>query len=477
MMDKLIFIIAMIIAFYISISSIQNFSIKFETLDAIIKEFKAGFISDIIATNTTTCPTGYEPLVKNFDWPGNFKGCGCKAEDGSDTYVFYSGYCPKMRECHSVEETNRVSFNKWRGSLLCYKRSNITYEHFNLIEDSNLEDCINSTHKVCGVIDGHNNILCMRRNESCPITTFEFLDSTLNVSTNSTEKSETNRTYKESYYPTNRSKIMHVNNQEKNDNLTIIPSFIRIDITKPCLDPSRSPSSELFFPLMKSKYNLMCDTYENSTEIVDMNFAKVDTYPLGDYYKDNNYFYQLDNLLSPFKIDINNKTVSIYKRGYSGWSLYCLKSNPDSLKAFLKTEDTLDGMLISTILHSFILIAVIIAIGVAACFFSKYFDTFFKLVNIGFIVLNLIYPIQIISRSNWIINVLTDENGAYCGDSSLNLLLIEISSSCLDLQYSYMIILLLAIIYSLIFFYSIYRWVRPFHEEYQARYNEMVNQR
>src|SRR5690348_11297084 len=129
MMDKLYFIIAMIIAFYISVNSIQNFKIKFETIDELVREFNTGYIEDmIVVKNSTSCPQDYVSLVQNFNWPGNEKGCGCKLEE-TGNYQFYRGYCPIMKICHSVEETNEVIFNKWRGNLICYKRAKTTYKN------------------------------------------------------------------------------------------------------------------------------------------------------------------------------------------------------------------------------------------------------------------------------------------------------------------------------------------------------------
>lgn len=476
MLDKVPFIISIIIVFYISMRTIQNFSINFDALEMFIKEYKSGVIIDILATNNTVCPKNYIDIVQNFDWPGNYKGCGCRAENGS--FVYYQYECPRVNaNCFTVEETNYQDFKYWRNSLICYKRSNQSYSELNLVAKDNFDSCNNNTHRVCGKIDGLDNALCLVKNQECPIVNFYIINANSNLNEANLAYLSLNNSSKyfsgTKAYKLNSSNILVISNKEQETKT--MPEFFRIDSTKPCLDPTKSPSSELFFPLMKNKYNLKCDLDHEGNEIVDNNFTPIDTYPLKDYFKDNKYYDKLNNIISPFDIDIDKKTVSIFSRGYPGWNLNCRHKDKeaDSLEAFLKIEEVLNGMLISTIFYSFILIVILIAIGVAACFFSTYFDSFFRIVCAGFCILGLIYPIQIISNSNWIINILLDDEGLYCGDQSINILLADITASCSDLQISYMMILLICIVFSLLFVYSLYKWLKPYHKEYQERLYEL----
>ena len=175
MMDKLFFFIAMIASFYITINSIQSFSINFESLDYSIDDFKIGFIEDmqpftnVNSTGNSTCPEGYDTLIKNFDWPGSFKGCGCKTEDGTGQFKYFVGYCPKTSQvCYNLDETFYNRLNKWKGTQICYKRSSKSYSELTVLPNDidNINSCTNSTHQICGIIDGKNNLLCMNKNES-----------------------------------------------------------------------------------------------------------------------------------------------------------------------------------------------------------------------------------------------------------------------------------------------------------------------
>jgi hypothetical protein len=470
MMDKLYFIVAMVIAFYISVSSIQSFTIKYEAIDELVREYKAGYIEEMITTNNSTCPDNYISLVMNFNWPGNYKGCGCKDSE-TEKYSFYKGYCPNMKLCHSIEESKEIIFNKWRGQLICYKRAKTSYDKLPLVEIENIDKCNNSTHRVCGVIDGKKNFLCLDKEKKCPITKIKFLKKVdLQELNNDSKVFEINDEY--SLY-ISREELKYENLNASTLRSNIIISFIRTDLTEPCLNPMKSPSTEIFFPLMKNKFDLECDRTDNGTEITDDSFIVLDGYKFQDYYKDNNFFPTLNKIIDPFDIEIPNNNIKIYGKTYPGWNLKCQKANPESLHSFLKISQELNAMLISIIIHSFISIGVIVAIGVFACFLSKYFELLFKAVNLGFIILNLIYPIQIISNSNWVVNILTDENGALCGDLSLNGLLVEISSASLKLQNSFILILLLAILSCIVFIYVLYAWITPATREVQENLIEM----
>jgi hypothetical protein len=72
-----------------------------------------------------------------------------------------------------------------------------------------------------------------------------------------------------------------------------------------------------------------------------------------------------------------------------------------------------------------------------------------------------------------VVNILTDENGALCGDLSLNGLLVEISSASLKLQNSFILILLLAILSCIVFIYVLYAWITPATREVQENLIEM----
>jgi hypothetical protein len=526
MMDKFLLVISMILVFYISVNSIQKFSIKFEILDSTINEYKSGYVTDVKVFNSY-CDEGYESLVKNFDWPGSHQGCACLNNDGK--YEFYKKqFCPSPK-CMDIGETKEVNFTKWRGKVICLKRANNTYSDLPIVsydDYNNLNTCKNDTHKICGSVDEKGNLLCLPAERDCPIidiaikkkssndinlvkTNADINNSTLAENTNNDNKNILNLTDNSAVNTTNNGSENNnpdnTNNPdtngadisfrllEENNTLNLtngyyveiqripkstnptsqkIPVFFRIDTTQPCLDDQRSPSSEYYFPLMKKRLDLMCDKYQNGTEITDNLYKPIDSYPYDEYLKDNNYYSTMHELIDKFKIDISKEEIKIYTKSYPGWSLNC-RQEQAQFDNFLTFSLVLNNLTVSIIFHSFISILCLLFIAVLACFMNNYYDMGFKLVNIGFCVFNLIYPIQVISDCNWIINVISDYSGLLCGDTSLNILLEEITNSSLELEYSFILILLLTIVYSLFLVYTLYRWIKPFNREYQERILEL----
>ncbi len=450
-MEKVILIVSILIVFYISVNSVQNFNIKYDNLDAIINEFKTGYISDI-KINEYTCSPGYESLIRMFDWPGNYRGCACLEKN--DKYEFYPLYCPAG--CKEINETSSRQFNKWRGKVICIKRENLFYNNLPLIEYDKQESCMNDTHKICGIADGKNNLLCVENDWECPVTEFVITKSH-NVNDTHFIKYDLNSNY-----------TLYAN---KNSSSLIIPVLFRIDTTQPCLDPSLSPASEYIFPLMKKRKDLMCDTYPNGTEITDHYYQPMDNYTYDEYLLDNNYYKEVHKLIDPFNIKIIENNIKIYSKSYPGWDLKCRVQ--DQLVSFLNLPDELNVLHISIILHSFISILSLICIAIFACFVNNYYELTFKLINVCFCIINFIFPIQIISNSNWIINIMSDEDGNLCGDYIINIILSEISTASLDLQYSFMIIIFITIIYCIFLIYTLYKWIKPYNTQYQLTYSKM----
>jgi hypothetical protein len=121
------------------------------------------------------------------------------------------------------------------------------------------------------------------------------------------------------------------------------------------------------------------------------------------------------------------------------------------------------------IIHSFIVIAILIEIGVCAFYFVNNFEKLFYFSILGFIILNLIYPIQVISNANWVVNNITDKNGNFCGDDSLNIMLERISDSCNSLINCYFVILCITGLNLIIFIYILNAWIKPTIKEIQER--------
>ena len=503
MLEKLIFIIVMVIALYLSINVIQNFSIKFDLLSQIIDEFQMGYIEDIKPankTNNNNCPKSYEPLFSNFFWPGTYQGCGCFK---GNSYEFSLGNCPKISNCFQVEETFQRKMDVWRGEKICVKRSQKNYINYNITfwEKEGFFPCSNTTHKNCGEIDGNGNYLCVKRGENCPINNIKFVNLKdffdkeklndigknpleINGSFIKTHEINENEVFLKDFKDYNklelsenylilfkREEFLEVNKEK-----TIqIPIKFSSEIVRPCISDMKRPSSSLIFPLMKLKYLFKCDILPDKSLFIDNKTKLYDSYNLQEFFQQNNYLKQIKEISAPFSLDYDKSKIELYARNYIGWKFHCMKNSASSLKNFLQVEENLNSILIANILHSFLSIGAIIFMGISACFLSKYFENLFKFMNLSFCAFNLFFPIQILSQTNWIINSITDEEGNFCGDENLNVLLKEISDSCLDLQSSYIWILLITICYTFVFIYVLYKWIKPFHNEYQNNIKNYVN--
>lgn len=469
MLDKAFFLVCMVISFYITIRALQHFTYSEDALNTFVEQFKTEYIEDITSVSpSSACPSGYSPLLSNFKWPGNYQGCGCKnTEQGN--FTFYSNLCP-FQNCTDVKETQPIDLPYWDSILLCFRRSERNYVKLinNIIPNNQtlLNQCNNATHRICGPIDNLNNQLCLEKTFQCPITNFfisrnqteieqyKLIDSTASIT----------QINNSSYYIV----VSHSDSLSSNNTKKLYNQF-KVDITQPCLNKYKNPSSEVIFELMKNRFDLSCDKYKNGTEIVDELYDKIDTITYTKYIKENNIYNMIQALDTSFNLDIEKLNISIYAKTYPGWSFMCMKFDADTFKNFLVSGDILTKLSFYTIIHAFLIIMVLIGIGVCAFYFVENFDKLFYIIILGYIVLNLLYPIQVISNANWIVNNLSEETGIYCGDDSLNVLLYDISDACLSLLYSYVSILCVAILCLIVYIIILQAWVKPAINEVQER--------
>jgi len=243
----------------------------------------------------------------------------------------------------------------------------------------------------------------------------------------------------------------------------------RVDLSQPCLGGKSSPKSELIFDLMKNKYEISCDTYKNGTEITDNLYEILDQENYLEYLADNEFLELNDKLFKPFDIDLSNKNIKLYAKSYPGWSSSCYKESPETFFNFLNSSTVLNKISFMTIINSFLIIILLISIGIGAFYFIENFEKIFFIIVLCFLVLNLFYPLQLIANGNWIINNLSDDDGNFCGDKSLNIIIKEISDSCQTLIYSYTFILCINILDIIVFIYVMQSLIKPSIKELQEK--------
>ena len=481
MWEKLFFLLSIFIIFYISIRSLQNFSFEDDILKDFISQFNQNFIEDILILNThtsnnikTKCPENYEELLTNYYWAGNFNGCGCK--NSNNAYDYYPNICPE-ENCINIEEIEPRNFSNYNHIHFCYKRGSKNYGDliYNLLPSESYNKCQNETHRVCGFIDSLRNIICLPKNETCPmITTFLISKDKKYIEyykKKFDENAEIINITDASLYVLKSHSALNIATTWKSDyeyDIRIYNNF-RVDLSQPCLGGHTSPKSELIFDLMKNKYEISCDTYKNGTEMIDNLYTVLDQENYLDYLSDNDFLELNDKLFKPFDIDLSNKNIQLYAKSYPGWNSKCYKESPDTFFNFLKSSTVLNKISFMTIINSFLIIILLICIGIGAFYFNEHFEKIFYIIILCFLILNLFYPLQLIANGNWIINNLSDDDGDFCGDESLNIIIKEISDSCQTLIYSYTIILCITILDIIIFIYVMQSLIKPSIKELQEK--------
>ena len=484
MWEKLFFILSIFIIFYISIRSLQNFSFEDDILKDFISQFNQHYIQDIQILNTHTlngvtnsCPEEYEDLLTNYNWAGNFNGCGCK--NTYNAYDYYPNICPE-KDCINIEEIEPRNFTNYNHMHFCYKRGTKNYGDllFNLLPAESYHNCQNETHRVCGFFDSLKNIICLPKNETCPmLTTFliskdkTYIYNYQKKYDNNAEIININITNNNQLFVLKSHSALNIATTWKSDydyDVKIYNNF-RVDLSQPCLGGKSSPKSELIFDLMKNKYEISCDTYKNGTEITDNLYSVLDQENYLEFLADNDFLELNDKLFKPFDIDLINKNIKLYAKSYPGWSSNCYKEAPETFFNFLNSSTVLNKISFMTIINSFLIIILLISIGIGAFYFIENFEKIFYIIVLCFLVLNLFYPLQLIANSNWIINNLSDDEGNFCGDDSLNILIKEISDSCQTLVYSYTFILCINILDIIVFIYVMQSLIKPSIKELQEK--------
>ena len=167
---------------------------------------------------------------------------------------------------------------------------------------------------------------------------------------------------------------------------------------------------------MKNYNNFGCnfDTgviFNDTTDSLDNRYIEFDSYPLGNLLSDNG-LKDLVIELSKVSQDKVKENIILSGREFVGWNLGC-RFYENGLNSFLNVQDLLNKILLANITHCFIMILFLLAIAISSCFFTNYFEVLFRIICILFCILNLIYPIQIISKTNFVVNTVVDENGDY----------------------------------------------------------------
>lgn len=262
--------------------------------------------------------------------------------------------------------------------------------------------------------------------------------------------------------------------------LPLIYSKFSTGISMPCSFSKRLPKAEILFPFEKNFSNYGCTfkdgfVYDDISDVLDLSYTLKDSYQINTFFEENG----LKSIMSKLIIlSYLNETVQInlYARRFTGWKKSC-QNYGNGLVSFLNIEYQLSNLLMSIILHCIILVLLQILLALSSCFLYTKFELLFRVVNLIYLIVNMVYPVQVISSTNKIINTVVDDSGEYCSDNTVNIILKSISDACLNLHYSYVKILLLNIVFCFLIIYGLYRWYKPYHEQYQETYKKYIERK
>ena len=536
MYDKIFFILIMIISIYVSIKTISNFNYS-EKHISLIKEYKELPIENIILTDDVKCPTNYTSLIVSFKWNGNYEGCECQT-NVEKTFYFKAfcpkANCVTIPESNEKSFSLWRGNNLCAKSI---KTRYEKFEMISKNKILNGEVCP-LNHKACGVIDTLNNYLCVKNEDNCPVNFIKFVEEEEIISYiknkmvvnnqvtddensyNSILKISENRDYfikklssadnTIDITPINDliskkvSSLVEVYNVSKfkdnsflvtgnfpikldkdivnnNKNNRVVNSLFRVGLNFPCEDILKKASTDKFTKLAKDNFDFTCQEKNingKMEEVFDKRYNIIDKYSLSSFFKTNNFLKEFQRVYGKTSVSLDNKNkdtfITLYARQYTGYLLTCDTYETGGFFEFLTTEKLTNDIMVTIIIHSVVMIAAILSIILSAFMFANYYELVFKILNLGFSVINVIMPVQIISNSNFVINVLVESPNQYCGDAISNILFKEISNSLVAVEYAYFAILILTILNCLVYIYMIYRWIKPYNQQFQDSVHKYI---
>lgn len=243
---------------------------------------------------------GMIDLYRNV-WPGTHLGCKCRLDSGES--IITKGYCPKdiSNNCKTVNPEPSLAMTKWKQSFVCGSTIH-SQSYFQLNKISPDKECPEN-YKKCGVLDTIGNILCINKNERCPINEFEIIsdENSMNI------KADNSKTQ------------------------GIIYSNFKVEEFKPCINPFESSLDEKNNPLLdinsNTNINYTCTSYikdEKDIHYHDNHFKLFDEYSMRDYYNDNG-LNSTELINSNILSNLGSRKIKFYAGAYIGWRRECQK--------------------------------------------------------------------------------------------------------------------------------------------------------
>ena len=203
------------------------------------------------------CPNNYESLLEKVKIPKIMIFCDCSSSEKYKGKIF-EGQCEKKHgdeKCKQFNSIKETKVDKWREKKICVKRKYFNYMNY-IYNENNCE-------KKCGKLDSHNNILCVKKDEECPINKLQIrkIENKKNIYDINESIISLNKDYE----------LVFSSNENSNDSL-----IIQIDISqdnKTCsyINEGNLIQSNNVFSLIKGESN--CSSYSSNYNIIDSNIT------------------------------------------------------------------------------------------------------------------------------------------------------------------------------------------------------------
>jgi len=320
----LIFSVVSLILFFISID--YSNKLPFEFINDLKANWNLNYMTDIISSDSYTCPNGYEPFFTN-DWPGTKEGCVCNM-------VVNIGNCKELGKdtdklCKDIKGIEKVSYRTWNNKRVCVQRGDKTYFDLNIYKDT----CPSNFPKKCGVIDSQNNILCVLLTENCPINEIQILDKFATLSTS------------KFYHSSLLADKKIVFTDQSTDML--IPIITKVSDETPCINPKYENYYKGQSYVLDNYFTYeTCSVPIGGSKREDSNYIKLDTYSSDNILRENGIYnvYNKISELPLFPKDRLNHTSSLFTRSYYGIDTTCKSSlinNVGNITEFTQYLDSL----------------------------------------------------------------------------------------------------------------------------------------
>jgi hypothetical protein len=299
--DSLI-ILVLLCSFILTIISHLNISkLNLYQVSRLNKNWKYGPILDF-----SECDSN----LFDDQWPATQSACICNYLSTNNETIFtvnnIGGICGTMwnSTCKDFPSKNAINYFSWKNHNFCGKRMNLTYPELNITDSSCPFDL-----KKCGVIDDLGNILCVPKQDTCPLNYLKIIN----------DLTELPENFMGNTITLQNSFLLYSNQYTNN---SIISQFY-ISEKQPCIDPSHVNTIYPEYELSISSGKENCPIITNNLS-EDNTFQLIDKYSKYNLYLDNNIIPYINNFTN-YPHDSLNIDIGLYMRNYIGLESSCHK--------------------------------------------------------------------------------------------------------------------------------------------------------